>query len=148
MDRLGNLKEKKRNLLVEKEKIISEKPSKFKKILYVFGIGVTGVLSSIAFLNTTPSLIFCMTYLYTVLIPMIYIRRQSNKLDNVLNKLLDVQYEIELLERLDINRCQKKSEIDLCRDFKEKYVRKNVISNDRCNQEEKVDDGPKLRLRM
>ena len=148
MDKLEKLVEIKSDLLKQKDNIINKKATKFQKFLYFLGMGVTGVLSSIAFLNTTPSLIFCMTYLYTVLIPMIYNRRQSNKLDNVLNKLLDVQYEIELLERLDINRCQKKSEIDLCREFKEKYVRKNVISNDRCNQEEKVDDGPKLRLRM
>ena len=146
MDKLGKLKEKKNILLEQKNKIENEKPSKLLKIFYILGIGVTAVFSSVVFLNKTPSLIFCITYLYTVCVPVFYSRNKMFKIWEIDNKLSDIQREIDYIDKTDYI-----AQIKIYDDVKNKKCLNNVILGsdyEECYSEEMVDDGPKLKLKM
>jgi hypothetical protein len=147
MDRLGYLTREKNDLIDKKNQIKNEKPSMIKKILYVFGIGVTLVSSCVTFWNTTPSLIFCLTYLYTVGVPYFYIRNKEYKIGVIDGKSRNIQFEISILddtvgfennENLNkIKRDVKKCSNSIFNDSYEEYY---------CD-DKTMDDGPKLRLK-
>lgn len=98
MDRLGYLTKVKNDLVKKKNQINDEKPNAFKKFLYVFGIVITLVSSCVTFWNSTPSLIFCLTYLYIVGVPYFYIRNKEYKIGVIDGKIRDIQFEISNLD--------------------------------------------------
>lgn len=146
MDRLGNLKAKRNNLLEQKNTILNEKPSKFKMILYFSGIVASLILSSLTFWNTTPSLIFCITYLYTVGVPVFYNRNKQFKVWEIERKISDIQRKIDYIDETDYI-----SKIKLYDDIKKERSLNDVVLSDTYEEyydDEMVNDGPKLKLKM
>lgn len=151
MDRLGYLTKVKNDLVIKKNQINDEKPSAFKKFLYVFGIVITLVSSCVTFLNSTPSLIFCLTYLYIVGVPYFYIRNKEYKIGVIDSKIRDIQFEISNLD--DTMVLENKENLDLNKIKSDVKKYSNVFLNDsydECCFDDKVieDDGPKLRIKM
>lgn len=149
MDKLGKLVEIKNDLFKQKDNIINKKATKFQKFLYFLGMGVTGVSSFVTFWNTTPSLIFCITYLYIVGVPYFYVRDKEFRIGLIENKLKEIQNEINCL--------------DECINFEKKDIfslNKRICNINKVNQDtltdcyedyycdcQTINDGPKLRFR-
>ncbi len=151
MDKLGYLTKVKNDLVRRKNQINDEKPSAFKKILYVFGIVITLVSSCVTFWNSTPSLIFCLTYLYIVGVPYFYIRNKEYKIGVIDGKIRDIQFEISNLDDTMVLENKENLDLNKIKNDVKKYSN-NFLNDsyDECCFDDKVieDDGPKLRIKM
>lgn len=150
MDRLGYLTKVKNDLVKKKNQINDEKPNAFKKFLYVFGIVITLVSSCVTFWNSTPSLIFCLTYLYIVGVPYFYIRNKEYKIGVIDGKIRDIQFEISNLD--DTIVLENKENLDLNKIKRDVKKYSNVFLNDSydecCFDDKAIEDGLKLRIKM
>ena len=105
------------------------------------------------FWDKTPSLVFCLTYLYSVSVPVSYERRKEFEIGKIEHELFDIQRRIDSYDSINVIRKLTESNYDLQKEFDSIKMKNDYLLNDTYEEvfeevEERVEEGPKLRLKM
>jgi len=96
--KLASLKRKRNLLQKEKDKLLDKSMDKEEKSMYYFGLGIVTVVGGLLFYSSSPVLVGLIPIVYAVSLPTIRLSSMYKKELTIINKLIDLDKEINILD--------------------------------------------------